>query len=205
MNVVFDFGAVLFTWRPVEIVAEVFPAQAANEADAKRLAHALFGHADWHAFDRGDMEMDSVIHRSAGRLGLPLDAVQTMVQGIGARLLPMQDTLDLLQTLHGKRQAVKGLYFLSNMPLPYARHLEQNHAFLQHFDGGIFSGDVRCGKPDPTIYQLLQSRYDLAPRNTLFIDDMQANVDAAQALGWRGIHFQSAAQLAEELRLQFGL
>ena len=25
MNVVFDFGAVLFAWRPAEIVAETFP------------------------------------------------------------------------------------------------------------------------------------------------------------------------------------
>ncbi len=208
MNVVFDFGAVLVTWRPAEIVAEVFPHRAATAADAADLAQAMFGHPDWHAFDRGLMAMDQVSRRTATRLQLDATQMQALVQGIGARLLPMQDTLAVFSSLHARRQqgdGVKGLYFLSNMPVPYARELEQTHAFLRQFDGGIFSGDVLCSKPDPGIYSLLQSRYGLEPGSTMFIDDLQANVDAAKALGWKGIHFTSAAQLAEELRLQCGL
>ena len=30
MNVVFDFGAVLFTWRPLDLVAECFPDRAGD-------------------------------------------------------------------------------------------------------------------------------------------------------------------------------
>lgn len=208
MNVVFDFGAVLFTWRPAELVAQAFPERAATEADAKQLAHAVFSHTDWHNFDRGLMEMDTLISRTASRLKLQHTALQALVHGIGERLLPMMDTVAVLQALHGNRQqggGVRGLYFLSNMPTPYARALEQKHAFLQQFDGGIFSGDVLCSKPDPGIYSLLQSRYGLVPGSTVFIDDLKSNVDAATALGWKGIHFTSAAQLADELRLQCGL
>jgi putative hydrolase of the HAD superfamily len=208
MNVVFDFGAVLFTWRPVDLVAEAFPARASNEADAKQLSHAMFGHADWHAFDRGLMEIDALISRTANRLRLELAAVHALVHSIGGeRLRPMAESVAVLQSLYARRQtgAVTGLYFLSNMPVPYARELEQKHSFLKHFDGGIFSGDVLCSKPDPGIYSLLQSRYNLVPGNTVFIDDLKANIDAARALGWKGIHFQSAAQLSDELRLQCGL
>lgn len=208
MNVVFDFGAVLFTWQPAHIVADAFPARAATPADAKQLAHAVFGHQDWHNFDRGLMEMDVVIERTASRLKLDQAKVQALVQGIAERLQPIADTVAVLQALQRKRQqgdSVRGLYFLSNMPAPYARELEQKHAFLKHFDGGIFSGDVLCSKPDPGIYSLLQSRYGLVPGSTVFIDDLRANVDAAKALGWKGIHFKSAAQLADELRLQCGL
>lgn len=208
MNVVFDFGAVLVTWRPADIVAEVFPDRAATAAAAGQLAQAMFGHPDWHAFDRGLMALDEVSSRTARRLQLDATQVQALVQGIGARLLPMADTLAVFYSLHARRQqgeGVGGLYFLSNMPEPYARTLEQKHAFLNHFDGGIFSGDVRCSKPDPAIYCLLQSRYGLLPGSTVFIDDMQANVDAARALGWKGILFTSAEQLADELRLQCGL
>lgn len=208
MNVVFDFGAVLFTWQPAHIVTDAFPARAATPADAKQLAHAVFGHQDWHNFDRGLMEMDVVIERTASRLKLEHAKVQALVHGIGERLLPIQETVAVLQTLQRKRQqgdSVRGLYFLSNMPAPYARELEQKHAFLKHFDGGIFSGDVLCSKPDPGIYSLLQSRYSLVPGSTVFIDDLRANVDAAKALGWKGIHFKSAAQLADELRLQCDL
>lgn len=208
MNIVFDFGAVLFTWKPVELVTAAFPARAVSEVAAKQLAHTVFGHADWHAFDRGLMEIDAVVTRTASRLRLDQDAVHALVHSIGERLVPIPETLAVLQSLRAKReqnQGVSGLYFLSNMPVPYARELEQTHSFLKHFDGGIFSGDVLCSKPDPGIYSLLQSRYNLVPGNTVFIDDLKANVEAARALGWAGIHFHSAAQLADELRLQFGL
>ena len=208
MNVVFDFGAVSFTWRPIEIVASAFPERAATPAEAKHLAHAMFSHEDWHDYDRGLLEMDAVVDRLSSRLELDHLAVQTLVQHIGECLVPMAETIAVLQSLAAKRHmqsGVRGLYFLSNMPRPYARELEQKHAFLQSFDGGIFSGDVRLSKPQPDIYQLLQSRYQLEPERTVFIDDLQGNVDAAKAVGWKGIQFNSAAQLTDELRLQFGL
>jgi putative hydrolase of the HAD superfamily len=208
MNVVFDFGAVLFTWRPAEIVADTFPERAATQPQAQQLAKDMFGHEDWHDYDRGLLEMDAVVERLSMRLTLDRDTVQTLVQSIGQRLVPMDETIAVLKALHARRQVddgVSGLYFLSNMPRPYARELEQKHAFLQHFDGGIFSGDVLLSKPHPDIYHLLQSRYQLEPGRTVFIDDLQANVDAARALGWTGIHFTSAAQLADDLRLQCGL
>jgi putative hydrolase of the HAD superfamily len=208
MNVVFDFGAVLFTWRPIEIVSEAFPAHATTPAEARQLAHAMFSHEDWQDYDRGLLELDVVVERLSKRLQLDHSEVHTLVKNIGDCLVPMSETVAVLQSLKTKRQindGVRGLYFLSNMPRPYARELEQKHTFLQDFDGGLFSGDVRLSKPSPEIYQLLQSRYQLEPQRTVFIDDMQANVDAAKEHGWKGIQFTSAAQLVEELRLQCGL
>ena len=203
MNVVFDFGAVLFTWKPLDLVAEYFPALAPNSAQAGHLAHQVFGHADWHAFDRGSASMEETIDRTVARLGLEREALTLLVESIGDRLVPIADTVALLQRLHAQRQmpdarAVK-LYFLSNMPAPYARSLERLHGFLADFDGGIFSGDVLLIKPDPAIYQLLQTRYALEPAKTVFIDDLLTNVHAAEAQGWHGIHFQSASQLAQAL------
>lgn len=208
MNVVFDLGAVLLTWRPVEIVAEVFPERASNAAQAQQLANAIFAHDDWVAFDRGQASVDTVVDRTAQRLALERDTLYTLVTGICDRLLPMQDTLAVLHKLLRKREAgegVRGLYFLSNMPESYARDLEQRHAFFQHFDGGIFSADVRLSKPDARIYAALQTRYGLEPDRTVFIDDLRSNIDAAQAWGWKGIHFTSGKQLEEALHTEYGL
>jgi len=208
MNIVFDFGAVLFTWKPAAIVAEVFPERTATEAAAKQLAHGFFGHQDWHNFDRGLMSAEAVIERTATRLKLEPRRVQALVHSIAERLQPMEDTVKVLNRLWQQRaqgEGISGLYFLSNMPVPYARALEHKHRFLAQFDGGIFSGDVLCSKPDPGIYSLLQSRYSLVPGRTVFIDDLRSNVDAARALGWKGIHFHSANQLVDELQLQCGL
>ena len=209
INIVFDFGAVLFTWRPHEIVRGVFPAQAGTPAAARQLADAIFHHQDWLNFDRGTVDQAVVIQRTAHRLGLPHQAVRRLLAEIPEHLTPMQDTVDLVARLHRRRlnhgdHGDIRLYFLSNMPEPYARVLHQKHAFLQWFDGGMFSSDVRYVKPQPEIFRMLQTRYALAPGTTLFIDDQPANVEAASALGWLGIHFESAALLAPHLARHLG-
>ena len=201
MNLVFDFGAVLFDWQPAQLVAGYFPQQAATPAAATQLAHAVFGHTDWHEFDRGALTLDAVVARTAQRLALPEAHLQALVAGIGDGLQPNEAALGVLAALSQRREQRSDvrLYYLSNMPVPYARTLERKHPFLQWFDGGIFSGDVLCCKPDPAIYQMLQTRHALVPALTVFIDDLQTNVDAASALGWHGIHFVSAAQLQRSL------
>lgn len=202
MNVVFDFGAVLFTWQPGKLLLKAFPERAATKQDAAKLSHQMFGHPDWHDFDRGVLAMDVVIARTASRLDLPADAMGDLVRGIGEQLTPIQETVALLQRLHTRRQAgegVTGLYYLSNMPEPYARFLEAQHGFLRCFDGGIFSGDVHHIKPQSEIYALLESRYALPPSQIVFIDDLAHNVAAASARGWYGIRFESAEQLQAQL------
>ena len=202
MNLVFDFGAVVFTWKPRELVAAHFPQRAVDGNTAAALAHAIFGNADWHSFDRGALSMDAVVARTAERLELDPVALGALVESISDHLAPIEATRGLLAQLHSMRpeQPALRLYYLSNMPVPFARGLEQRHAFLQWFDGGIFSGDVLHIKPDPAIYQLLQDRYALEPEQTVFIDDLQANVNAANALGWHGILFESPQQLESRLK-----
>lgn len=205
MNLVFDFGAVLFTWKPADLITQTFPERAGTPEAAAALAHALFSHADWICFDAGTLSMDVVIARTAARLGLDPTALRNLVEHIADQLAPIPETVALLAQLHAlrDRHPALRLYYLSNMPQPYARQLEQRHAFLQWFDGGVFSGDVQHIKPDPAIYQQLQSRYGLDPAHTLFTDDLLANVLAARAQGWHAIQFESAAQLQADMATQF--
>jgi putative hydrolase of the HAD superfamily len=201
MNIVFDFGAVLFNWKPAQLLANHFPRRATDAQTAGALAHAVFGHADWHSFDRGTLTMDEVVKRTALRLALNAKDLAEMVGSIADHLAPIDATRNVLEQLCRLRSQGSALriYYLSNMPVPYARQLEQRHDFVQWFDGGVFSGDVRITKPDAAIYQLLQARYALEPAHTVFIDDLKANVLAAQALGWQGLHFESPQQLQAQL------
>ncbi|CAM8639498.1 COG1011 Predicted hydrolase (HAD superfamily) [Comamonadaceae bacterium] len=207
MNVVFDFGAVLFTWRPVDLMMECFPQRAATRAEAGHLAHEVFGHHEWQAFDRGTIAMADVVAQVANRAGLDATVLGTLVESIGERLTPMPESVALFKSLvalRAERAAGAGepvrLYYLSNMPVPYARTLERVNAFLQDFDGGIFSGDELLIKPEPAIYQCLQKRYALEPAKTVFLDDLLPNIQAAQAEGWHGIHFHNAQQATQELQ-----
>ena len=54
-------------------------------------------------------------------------------------------------------------------------------------------------KPEPAIYQCLLDRLGLDPASTLFIDDMQVNLDAASALGIRSLLFTSVESCCRDL------
>ncbi len=205
INLVFDLGGVRLNWQPRALVAQSFPALATTPAQAAALADALFGHPDWLDFDRGILAIQTLIDRTAARLNQDPDAVADLIQHyITEQLVPIPSTVALLDRMRQNRQNSPDLgrslrlYYLSNMSQEYARAVER-FDMMAWFDGGIFSGDVQWVKPDPAIYLLLQNRFALVPSQTVFIDDMPHNVQAATALGWRGIHFQSAAQLADVL------
>jgi putative hydrolase of the HAD superfamily len=200
LNVVFDFGAVLFTWQPSVLVREVFASVVHTDAQAVAVAKDIFSHPDWQAFDAGRVSQQEVIQRTQARTGLALAQLTSMIDSIGQRLAPIASSLDVLRGLHAQRSAGQdiGLYFLSNMPEPYARVLESSHEFLSWFDDGIFSGDVKLIKPDAAIYALADQRFALRG-NTVFVDDMQANIDACQAHGWHGVHLAQPHLLPELL------
>jgi putative hydrolase of the HAD superfamily len=203
VNVVFDFGVVLFDWQPAHFLPDYFPLQASTPQLARSLAIEVFSHADWHAFDQGALQVDEVVQRTAKRLGLDAAILKELVATIPDLLVPVEATVDILHSLDRRRERHGDiqLYFLSNMPAPIARTLELRHGFLKLFEGGIFSGDVNLVKPQAEIFRLMESRFGLAPGQTLFIDDLQTNVAAARACGWHAVHFESALQLAQELQV----
>lgn len=201
MNIVFDLGAVLLTWAPVALVQSQFAHHAPTAEAAHALARQMFHHEDWLGFDRGTHSLDDAIGRMALRLSLPADRLDEALSPIGERLEPIAVTVELLAALHARREAGEelALYYLSNMPAPYARVLEQRHAFFQWFDGGIFSGDVKMIKPQREIYELLAGRYRLEAEQTVFIDDSLPNVLAARELGWQAIHCETPSSLPAQL------
>ena len=200
-NVVFDLGAVLLSWEPVSLVHAVLAPHTPTAEAAHALAREMFHHEDWMGFDRGTHSLEDAIGRMALRLSLPVGRLNSMLAPMGERLEPIAVTLELLDALCARRDAGEPLrlYYLSNMPAPYARALEQRHAFLRWFDGGIFSGDVRMLKPQPEIYQLLATRHGLEASETVFIDDSAANVATARALGWQAIHCEAPSALPAQL------
>jgi 2-haloacid dehalogenase len=63
----------------------------------------------------------------------------------------------------------------------------------------VISGIEKVVKPDPSIFRLLVERFALDPARTVFVDDVQRNVDAAVACGFAGIVFSDAQQVREDL------
>jgi len=79
-------------------------------------------------------------------------------------------------------------FVLSNWSAETYEGMEETYPFLKDFDGKIISGRDFLIKPDPAIYKLAISRFDLIPEETLFIDDRLDNIEAAQKLNFQTIH-----------------
>ena len=52
-------------------------------------------------------------------------------------------------------------------------------------------------KPDPAIYELAISRFNLIPEETLFIDDRLDNIEAAQNLNFQTIHLTNPSLIQD--------
>lgn len=198
MNVVFDFGGVLFDWQPHEFLTRLLPELTPTPKAAHALAAVFFeGYGgDWAAFDRGTIEPEALAQTIARRTGLAVHDTRKVIDGVPHELRPVTGTVALLRRLHA---AGHGLYFLSNMPETYARHLEASHDFLSLFREGVFSARVQLVKPEPEIFAHALKVFGIKAEHTLFIDDVVHNTDAARAAGWQAVHFQDAAQCEREL------
>ena len=59
---------------------------------------------------------------------------------------------------------------------------------------------MKMVKPNADIYEHLLREYGLEPEECVFIDDRAENVEAARALGMKGIVFAGYEQACEELK-----
>jgi putative hydrolase of the HAD superfamily len=70
----------------------------------------------------------------------------------------------------------------------------------------VDSAWVGMRKPEPAIYELTLERLGgVDPRQCLFIDDNELNVEAARELGMHTVHFQSNEQAIPEIRRALSL
>jgi putative hydrolase of the HAD superfamily len=192
-NVVFDFGGVLVQWRPEQLLADQFP----DERDRHVARCDIFGHPDWREFDRGTLAEADAIVRFTARTGFAESRIQAFFGAIREELQPKHDTIAVLRDLSAR--GVR-LYGLSNMSADIYRWLRDRNDFFALFDGIVVSGCVGLVKPEPGIYAHLASTHALVPAESLFIDDMSANVVAAREAGFQATQFTTADALAAELQ-----
>jgi epoxide hydrolase-like predicted phosphatase len=87
---------------------------------------------------------------------------------------------------------------LSNVYTQQAAFLRR-HGFYNDFSLVFVSSETGLEKPDPRAYQMMLDQIKVEPKNCIFIDDTQENVDAAKALGIDAILFLSPEQIKTEL------
>jgi len=175
------------------MLANIFPDPVSSE----KIKSDLLNHYDWSELDKGTLSCEEAIKRANERTGIPLLKIRELFDEVPKRLTPKQDTLNLIRELRRKKHKI---YVLSNMFSEVADYLENEYSFWDLFDGIVFSARIKLIKPSPEIFHYILNRFNLIPEETVFLDDMQENVDAAVREGINGILFKSADQAKKELR-----
>ena len=193
MNLIFDLGGVVVRWDPEAIIAGVF----ADEPRRAKVREGVFAHPDWVELDRGTLDREDAIRRAAQRTGMEQAEIRRLLLAVPPSLVPFPDTVDLLYRL--KARGVP-LYCLSNMHPASIEHLEREHRFFEGFRGIVISCRLQLCKPEPAIYEHALKAHGLQAKDTVFIDDVAVNIEAAARAGLRTIQFTNAAQCERELR-----
>jgi putative hydrolase of the HAD superfamily len=192
--VIFDYGMVL-TGQP-----------NANAHDAMvritGLPHDQFEAIYWadrHAYDEGKLTGLQFWQNLVRDAKLNLDAAAIdQLNGWDARMWTTQNPAMLAWQFalkqHGIRTAI-----LSNMGDTVLASIQREFDWLPRFDVLIWSFEHKMAKPDPAIYSLTLDKLGVRPEEALFIDDKQANIDAARALGLIAIQFSTIEKLREDL------
>ena len=106
-----------------------------------------------------------------------------------------EGVLELIHILHGTYK----LAVLSNAPPGLVKWLADWK--IRHlFDVVFCSGDEGVAKPDTIAFKVTLDRLGVEPEEAVFIDDTIGHVKAAQTLGLKGILFNTAKVLSEELK-----
>ncbi len=131
-------------------------------------------------------------------LSSPLDHTDLLARMLGG----LRFDVPMVEAVHAAHQAGIRTAMLSNSwgVDAYPRDLLD-----QLFDEVVISGEVGMRKPDPEVFRLAARRVGLDPRECVFVDDVRGNVEAAEAVGMRGVIHEEAAATIRELERLFGV
>jgi epoxide hydrolase-like predicted phosphatase len=137
-----------------------------------------------HALERGECSGAEFEQILAARL-LRVDGTVVVAEGLLRRMfaasLPVPAMYDTIRTL---RAAGFSTALLSNS---WGCDEYPRADFPGLFDTVVLSGEVGMRKPEKEIFLHAAETLGLAPADCVFIDDMEANVAAAQACGMTGV------------------
>jgi len=186
---VFDLGGVLIDWNPGNLYRKLIP-----DADERHDFLTTICTPAWNA----EMDAGRSVHQSVAALAASHPERATLIEAWWTRWPEM-----LNGEIPGTRPLVEAiartglpLYAITNWSAETWPLGLQHYPFVEElFDGVVVSGQEEVAKPDRRLFGILNDRYRLDPKTTIFVDDSAANIETAAALGYITHLFTTADQL----------
>jgi len=196
-NIVFDLGNVLFKFDPEGILDDLFK----DPIIKRKLKEAVFTTSIWKELDRGTLsfeEAKKIFHEKNPDLK---EEINILLKEWKNYLHPITENVEILPKLKESNK----LFILSNFHEDAFNYIRGKYSFFDIFDGMVISYKEKLLKPEKEIYQLLLNRYNLKPEETIFVDDIVENIQAAEELGIKSILYKGPEALRELLKREGAL
>lgn len=194
-TIIFDLGNVLVDWSPMHVYRDYFDSDEKRDYFLKNICTP-----EWNEMqDEGRSIVDATLEL-VEKYPEWEQAIRDFY-GRWTEMLkgPIPGSVEILREL--KESGKFRIYALTNWQAGLFDIALVRYHFLHWFNGRVVSGEEKMRKPFPAFYQRLLDRYRVNPAEALFIDDSLRNVEAAEALGIRSIHFKGAEKLRKELEM----
>ena len=192
-NVVFDVGMVLADFRYREYMTDL----GFSEEVIEKFVEKVIDSQHWVDMDNGLVDDGKAIDFFKKELPGYDKEHDAFWVGI-ADIIREYDYSEPL-VLELKEKGLK-VFVLSNYPDKLSDLHWPHFKFLKHVDGYIISAKEKMMKPDPEFYKLLEKRYGIDLKESIFVDDRAVNIEAARSLGMTGILFKGIDELKNEIK-----
>ena len=191
-NIIFDFGGVLIDWNPRYLYSTMFHDEVEMEFFLENICSR-----EWNIKQDAGRSFNEATEELVNKY----PHYENEIRNYYANLTKMiggaiEENVALIKDLKGKYRLF-GLTNWSDESFPL--EFNQYH-FFKEMEGIVVSGKEKMVKPDARIYKLLLTRYGLKANESIFIDDNQENINAANKLGFKTIHINEKVSLEEELQ-----
>jgi putative hydrolase of the HAD superfamily len=192
-NVVFDVGMVLADFRFREYMTDL----GFSDEVIEKFVEKVINSQHWVDMDNGLVDDAKAIDFFKKELPGYDKEHDAFWAGI-ADIIREYDYSEPL-VLELKEKGLK-VFVLSNYPDKLSDLHWPKFRFLPHVDGYIISSKEKMMKPDPEFYKLLEKRFGIDLKESIFVDDRKINIEAAKNLGMTGILFKGIDDLKNNLK-----
>ena len=138
-----------------------------------------------HALERGECTVPEFEQLFAAQL-VRTDGGPVPADGLLGRMFAASETVPAMyDLLRAARATGIRTCLLSNS---WGADWYDRTDFPALFDGVVISCEVGMRKPEPEIFQHAAELIGLPPAACVFVDDVEANITAAEAIGMTGVH-----------------
>lgn len=152
-------------------------------------------HKYWKSWKLGKMSMDEVYSNFLNAFNLA-DKKEKLMQMTFDFASLNKNMYDLAKQLKKDYKVV----CLTNHAREWFSNDREKFKLDKVFNKIFTSYELGMDKPNPAIYQIALDDMDVKPEETLFIDDLERNVIAAEELGIKSIHFKSYLKLKKDMK-----